>query len=348
LLDVAAASGSPDPAPADREAWARLAQRLGVRAIHIAEHDTQVGATRRTPGEFVNTWPREAFVDEGTQPAELGWGSHERHFPPDGAWHASGSAASIHLERPGAGTCVRSWTPLGGPMHGWLITHAESISIADYMTLGAGRRPDYRPTVHYAQHPCDDAVLSLHALAARQWHIQPRTRLLRDDITSGIDELGVLLMGPARGSYWYGSQRSIDEARRLAPASSATGLQMAAGVLAGAVWALRNPARGTSRLTNCRSTNCWRWPRPTSARWWAPGPTGPRWQAEAGPSTRISIATIPVSSRTSAWIREAGVGAGPATPPSSRACAGTSRHRRRAPWLRSNRDGAAGSRPRRR
>lgn len=146
-----------------------------------------------------------------------------------------------------AATRVRSWTPRGGPMHGFLVTHAESISIARYFTLGQGRTPDYRPTMHYAYHPCDDAVLSLHELAGCEWRMQPRWRLLRDDIASGIDELGVLLMGLRHGScgaYWYGSQLSIDEARALAPDNNATSLQVVAGVLAGIVWALRNPARG--------------------------------------------------------------------------------------------------------
>ena len=38
-----------------------------------------------------------------------------------------------------------------------------------------------------------------------------------DDIVTGVDELGVLLAGHAKNAYWYGSQLSIDEARRLAP-----------------------------------------------------------------------------------------------------------------------------------
>mgnify|MGYP006181707951 CR=1 FL=1 len=38
-------------------------------------------------------------------------------------------------QRPGIGTRVRSWTPLEGPYHGFLVTHAESISIADHLTL---------------------------------------------------------------------------------------------------------------------------------------------------------------------------------------------------------------------
>ena len=68
--------------------------------------------------------------------------------------------------------------------------------------------------MHYAYHPCDDAVLSLHEFAGKNWHLQPEKRLMMDEISSGIDELGVLLMGHARGAYWYGSRLSIEQARR--------------------------------------------------------------------------------------------------------------------------------------
>jgi homospermidine synthase len=230
--------------PKTREAWARLAQRLGIKVIHIAERDTQICAAHKRPGEFVNTWSADGFVDEGTQPAELGWGSHEKHFPPDAARHEEGCRAAIYLKRPGAGTRVRSWAPLAGPYHGFLVTHAESISIADHLTLGDPARPEYRPTVHYAYHPCDDAVLSLHELAGRNWHIQDDKRVLKDDITEGRDELGVLLMGHERGAYWYGSQLDIHQARALCPHNSATSLQVTAPAMAAMVWAMKNPQRG--------------------------------------------------------------------------------------------------------
>jgi len=241
LLDLA---GPGAHVPADRDGWARLAQQLGVRVIHIAERDTQLGPVRKRHNEFVNTWSIDGFVSEGLQPAELGWGTHERHFPHDGARHASGCRAAIYLNRPGAGTRVRSWTPLEGPYHGFLITHAESISIADHLTVGNPEQPAYRPTVHYAYHPCDDAVLSLAELAGRQWRRQDRTRLLRDDIIEGRDELGVLLMGHAQGAYWYGSRLTVEQARALCPYNNATSLQVAAPIVAGVVWALDHPERG--------------------------------------------------------------------------------------------------------
>jgi homospermidine synthase len=51
-------------------------------------------------------------------------------------------------------------------------------------------------------------------------------------------------MGHAKGAYWYGSRLSIHEARKLAPFNNATSLQVAAGVMAGVVWAMENPQRG--------------------------------------------------------------------------------------------------------
>jgi homospermidine synthase len=243
LLDLA---GHSVAVPQSRRDWALLAQRLGVRVIHIAERDTQVDPSRRGTDEFVNTWSTEAFVGESLQPAELGWGSHERHFPADGHRQKAGCRAAIYLDRPGADTCVRSWTPLGGPYVGFLVTHAESISIADYLTVSgeAEDAPVYRPTVHYAYRPCDDALLSLHEMAGNGWRKLARRRIVRDTIAGGRDELGVLLMGHARGAYWYGSLLSIDQARELCPDNSATSLQVAAPIVAGVIWALRNPRRG--------------------------------------------------------------------------------------------------------
>lgn len=244
LLNMAAELGLQAEAPESRAGWAALARRLDVKVIHIAERDTQTTPQRRRRGEFVNTWSVAAFVDEGLQPAELGWGTHERHWPADAQRHGYGCDAAILLDRPGMATRVRSWTPLEGPYQGFLITHAEAISIADFLTLREGGRATYRPTVHYAYHPCDDAVASIHELAGRNWRLQPRQRILREEISEGRDELGVLLMGHARGVYWYGSRLAIEQARALLPWNNATSLQVVAGILGAMVWGLKNPRLG--------------------------------------------------------------------------------------------------------
>ncbi|MGE5478178.1 MAG: homospermidine synthase [Bacteroidales bacterium] len=244
LLNIAADTGLQVDIPATREGWAELAERLNIKTIHVAERDTQTSSIPKKVGEFVNTWSIDGFVGEGCQPAELGWGTHERHWPNDAMRHEFGCGAAIYLMRPGASTRVRTWTPKEGPFHGFLITHNESVSTADYYSVRDGNGVRYRPTVHYAYHPCDDAVTSLHELAGKNWQMQPEIRLMGKEIVAGADELGVLLCGHKKGASWYGSQLSIDEARGLAPHNSATSLQVTATILGAMVWALENPTLG--------------------------------------------------------------------------------------------------------
>ncbi len=245
LLDIARDTALAREEPQSREDWARLAQRLGVKGIHIAERDTQRARDPKPMGKFVNTWSVEGFVSEGLQPAELGWGTHEKELPANGRRHDFGCEAAIYLLQPGAGTRVRSWTPTPTAQHGFLVTHNESISIADYLTLRENGNVVYRPTCHYAYRPCDDAVLSLHEMAGAAWTQQETWHILSEhDIVDGIDELGVLLYGHAKNAYWFGSQLSIEETRRIAPYQNATGLQVTSAVLAGIIWMLENPDRG--------------------------------------------------------------------------------------------------------
>jgi homospermidine synthase len=245
LLNIANDTGTAHEEPNTRAEWAALAQQLGVKVIHIAERDTQVAAGRpKEVGEFVNTWSVDGFVGEGCQPAELGWGSHEKNWPRDGRKHDFGRGSAIYLMQPGAATRVRTWTPMAGHFHGFLITHGESISMSDYYTVKKGEQVVYRPTVHYAYHPSDNAVLSVHELAGRNWVLQDRKRIMMEEITSGVDELGVLLAGHKKNAYWYGSQLSINEARQLAPHNSATSLQVTVSALAGLIWAIENPNSG--------------------------------------------------------------------------------------------------------
>jgi homospermidine synthase len=245
LLNLAADLNITVDKPSSREEWAALMRKVGVKGIHIAERDTQRARNPKPKDVFVNTWSVEGFVSEGLQPAELGWGTHEKALPPEGRTHQDGCGAAIYLLRPGAGTRVRSWTPTAQAQHGFLVTHNESISIADYFTVREGGEAVYRPTCHYAYHPCDDAVLSLHEMAGAEWQRQADWEILDEhDIVDGIDELGVLLYGHGKNAYWYGSQLSIEETREIAPYQNATGLQVTSAVLAGMIWALENPERG--------------------------------------------------------------------------------------------------------
>jgi homospermidine synthase len=223
--------------------FARLAQLNGVKTIHISERDTQITDRPKEVNEFVNTWSIEGFFEEGVAPAELGWGTHEYLVPNKAFFHEVGPRNQICLTSIGMKTWVRSWVPCG-EITGMVIRHGEAFSISDRLTVWENGKAVYRPTVHYAYCPCDSAINSLHELEMRQFKLQERQRIMSNEITSGRDELGVLLMGHDFNSWWCGSLLDIEETRRLVPNQNATTLQVAVSVVAAAIWMIKNPNKG--------------------------------------------------------------------------------------------------------
>jgi len=241
--------------PATQAQWAALSRDLGVSLIQVSERDTQAADRPKRPGEFVNTWSIDGFVDELMQPSELSLGTSEPGRPAGSNLHRENSG-SIYLRRPGGGTYARSWLPSLGGFQGLLMTHDEVFSIADFLSIRGERGFDYRPTVMFVYHPCDDAMLSALELEGRGWQLQPARRVLTGELVTGMDELGLLLAGHARNAYWYGSQLTIEEARRHVPHANATTLQVAAGALAAAIWAIRHPRCGVLEADDLDFDEC--------------------------------------------------------------------------------------------
>ena len=238
-----------DPAALEQaladEDYAMLAMLSGTKVIHISERDTQISDVPKAVDEFVNTWSVDGFYEEGIAPAELGWGTHEKRLPPNGhVHHGYGPCNQICIAKPGMETWVRSWVP-AGEIRGMVIRHGEALTISDHLTVwGADGNARYRPTVHYAYCPADAAINSVLELRMRNWEMQTRQRILNDEITSGRDELGVLLMGHPFRSWWTGSLLSIDEARAVVPNQSATTLQVAGSIIGCVTWMIEHPNEG--------------------------------------------------------------------------------------------------------
>jgi homospermidine synthase len=232
-----------ETALADRD-WAKIAQTVNVKVIHISERDTQISDQPKKVGEFVNTWSVEGFYEEGVAPAEMGWGTHEPELPEGAFTHPSGPQNQICLARTGVSTYVKSWVPLGGPIIGMVVRHGEAFTISDKLTVWDGETAAYRPTVHYAYLPTDAAMASLHECKMRGYELQTDQRIMNDEITHGRDELGVLLLGHDLNGWWVGSQLDIEETRGLVEHQNATTLQVAASVLGAVYWMVNNPNEG--------------------------------------------------------------------------------------------------------
>jgi homospermidine synthase len=221
-----------------------LAQLLDVKSIHIAERDTQISDRPKEVGEFVNTWSVDGFYEEGVAPAEMGWGTHEKLLPPLGLTHeGEGPRNQICLAKMAHKTLVRSTVP-SGPIVGMVIRHGEAFTICDHLTVWEGDTAVYRPTVHYAYCPSDAAWASFVELEGNDYLYPDRQRIMNDEIISGRDELGVLVMGHPYKAWWTGMQTTIDEARSLAPHQNATTIQVAASILGAVAWMLTSPREG--------------------------------------------------------------------------------------------------------
>jgi homospermidine synthase len=143
----------------------------------------------------------------------------------------------------GINTWVNSWVP-DYTVIGMVVRHGEAFTLSDRLTVWEDGKAVYRPTVHYAYCPCDCAVASLNELRGYDYRLVERQRIMTDEITSGSDILGALLMGHAYNAWWTGSDLSIEESRRLVPHQNATTMQVAIGVVAAAMWMIENPSMG--------------------------------------------------------------------------------------------------------
>jgi len=172
----------------------------------------------------------------------------KKTLPANAVEHQSGPKNQILLKTKGMNTLVRSWVPTpkdSGDIYGMVIRHGEAFSISDYLSVKDDKNQViYRPTVHYAYCPAPSAVESLHELRMRHYQIQPKMRVLSDEIDDGADILGCLLMGHDYKSWWIGSVLDIHEARKLVPHQSATTVQVAISFVSALMWMIRNPQNG--------------------------------------------------------------------------------------------------------
>ncbi len=224
------------------QTWNELAMKLGVKVIHCSERDTQISDQPKRVDEFVNTWSVEGFREEGTTTAEMGWGTHEKKLPAFAYQHKEGPKNQICLARMGMNTwCAR--VP-NYSIHGMVVRHGEAFTISDHLTVWKNGKAVYRPTVHYAYITADCAIASLNELRGYDYELPPNIRIMNDEITTGSDILGALLMGHAYNSWWIGSDLSIEESRRLVPHQNATTMQVAISVVAASMWMMLNPNKG--------------------------------------------------------------------------------------------------------
>jgi len=248
--------------PCNQIEWAELAKNLGIQVIQISEHDSQASASQCAPHNFISTWSPDGLITECLQPAELGWGTHETEMPRG----AKNNGYAIEMLEQGRSVRVKSWSPNYLEFSAYLLTHNEALSISEYLTIGNPENPTYRPTVYYAYEPCDQTLNSMQLLDPASKATAFRKTILKDDIISGIDELGIFLISKKYKSFWLGSNLSIGKTRKMAKHNSATSLQVASSIIGGMKWAEYFPDAG---VVESESLD-WHYVYNITANYWEP------------------------------------------------------------------------------
>lgn len=222
--------------------YAKIARHLELHTIHVSELDTQISKNLPDDGTFVNTWSVKGLLEEGCDPAQAGWGSHEKTVPSDGVLL---EPQQIAFHTPAYQKYHASYVP-HQEIRGVIIPHGEAITVNKILTID-----DYSPTVHYVYQVCKQAraLLDKHTLdelnAVTKWRVMNS----REDDLEGEDRVGALLIfakNPITGeakpwTYWFGSIMGQGNSKFFGP----TTIQVSMGVLAAIRYTLEHPNCGS-------------------------------------------------------------------------------------------------------
>jgi homospermidine synthase len=247
LEDMAWAVGAVAAAEAVRAGqYAKAAEMLGVRVIHITERDTQTLRRPKPRGKFYNTWSSIGLAAEALDPVQMGRGTHE-------AAPAVPGTVDVRNMRivPARGMDRRAWSysPArrgpGRTYEGFVIPHGEANTLSHCLSAPGGA---YRPSVYFVYQPCPAARASLAEMRRRDY--APPTSKTAVVVTlpmlkSGYDAVGALIWSDRYPAWWSGTVLDYADMRPIGVAySGPTTVQVAIAMLSALKWMLANPSRG--------------------------------------------------------------------------------------------------------
>lgn len=246
LLDVAGhvLAARKDPLLAEyveKKQYNMIAKHLDLHTIHSSEVDTQIARNWKPDGTFICTWSVMGLLEESCEPAQAGWGTHERSLQKDcviigkeGVGFKTHAYKKLH----------RSYVP-NEEFVGMVIPHGEAFSLNRALTA-----PNYAPTVHYVYRLPLQTKALLEGMSYEELCKVEKYRVLnsREDDLVGEDKVGALLIfprNPVTGenkpwTYWFGSILGQGSSPLFGP----TSMQVVSGVLTATRYLLENNQMG--------------------------------------------------------------------------------------------------------
>ncbi len=230
--------------PTNREEFASAAKKNKLRTLHISEMDTQIANIKLRPDTFYNTWSAIGFIEEGIDPIQFGYGTHENEFTEklmikDNIAYGESRGGDITFKSvvitPDEKELIYS---------GWAIPHGEANTLSSYFST-----KDYRPSVYYVYCPSEPGLISLKRVGKTiditdidsiKEHV-----LSLPEIKSGYDSIGAHLFFENDDRWWTGSIMTLEETKRLGlKYSGPTEVQVAISLLSAIMWMSENRDSG--------------------------------------------------------------------------------------------------------
>lgn len=219
------------------ETYPQISRDLKVQVIQCSEIDTQRVEYKPDSLTFVNTWSSVGFYEEGGDPTQIGWGSHELCANILG----EKDMEQLFIRKRGMDCWAKGYNPLEGEYVGMCIPHSESATISRFLTM-----KDYRPSSYYVYKPAPCAIESLKNVRENDYEMLPYYHVVTcDEIIDGSDAVGALLMMENGENYWAGTIISKkDVPLEFQPYTNPTIVQVVCGVLSGIDYVLSHQNMG--------------------------------------------------------------------------------------------------------
>lgn len=246
-----------------------VAQYLAIKMIHVNDIDLQKIKDPDDDTTLVNTWCADTFFFEMLSEATVSLGSHETIDVKD-VCKMSSRDGFLELNNIAVDKKCRTYYP-GGMFEGYLVPHEETITIAKGLEVLENNTVVYRPSVMFIYTPSDLANRYLlnskvndypipdpkkpsdceneNGLSIIRGHTYPQKSKMvyKEDIVSGTEYVGVLILGDHFNPVWVGNRVECSFLYKKAKNSywqTPTITPVAMSALAAVCWMIKNKDKG--------------------------------------------------------------------------------------------------------
>lgn len=247
-----------------------IAKLLGIKMIHVNDIDLQEVKSAFRDDLLISPWCVDSFWFEMLSEATFNVGTHEQiDYEEEGNLHDK-QKGYFEFKQLAADKKCRTYYPCG-EFEGNMVPHEETITIAKSLEVQENGETIYRPSVMFLYSPCKYARDYLEKAKVNEYpnpdpnkpadcenvngksiirgRVYPNNWqiLYPENIESGTEYVGVLLLGDKFNPVWVGNriERSfLAKDKKSSYWQTPTITPVAMSALAGVCWMLKNKDKG--------------------------------------------------------------------------------------------------------